>query len=316
MFKYFITDSQYLLKYALKNITLLVLSCLILFSWASTIDSFNLLWLWLTGLVLFVLPYFWLIFLSGLFYISLYIYTNSQSVSAIHFLWIPVGVLLGTMSAAIMHNAAHDNLRPKWANNLIGELCGLFQVTGFAGWRIAHMIHHSHPDIPGKDPHPPMNLTYSQYANSMGVMMKDALTKKYFNVMGVSSKTSLIWTAVLMLSPLIRFLRVLVVLLLLGPTLFVFLYVPFKIANALIYIDFNYRTHRPLADGGFEIVNLNHHWWFKFLNEISFGSYFHLNHHRHPLIFNPKHLKMKITLPPKLLMKEQAIGLESNSNGN
>lgn len=316
MFKYFITDSLFMLKYAIKNFTLLAISCVMLIFLTSTINSYHLLWLWIAGLVLFVLPYFGFIFLSGVFYGSIYLYTYSQSLSMNLFLWIPVGALLGTLSASIMHNAAHGNLRPKVFNNLVGELCGLFQVTGFAGWAIAHMLHHSHPDNPEKDPHPPMNLTYSQYANAMGFMMKNALTKKYFEVMGVSPKTNLIWSTVLMLSPMIRFLRVLLILLLLGPTLFVFLYVPFKIANALIYIDFNYRTHRPVSNVGFEIINLNNNWWFKFLNVISFGSYFHLNHHRYPLVFNPKYVILKKALPSKQLLIEQSTPLENSTSRN
>ena len=81
--------------------------------------------------------------------------------------------------------------------------------------------------------------------------------------------------------------------LVLGPVGFVFFYVPFKAVNALIYADFNYRTHRPAGAGSYEVVNLNHNLWYKLLNAISFGSYFHKNQHLQPLVFDPRNIKRR-----------------------
>ena len=282
-------DPYYLLKYYFANIAgLTAASALIAVSF-SRLDDFHYLALWLVGLILFVLPSFSLIFLSGLYYVLLIGIAQPQDLQLASLALVPVGILAGTVSAALMHNAAHGNFRHSWENRLWGELCGLFQLTGFAGWCISHFIHHAAPDDPAKDPHPPGERTFRDYVNAMGQMMKANLTDKYFETFGDNAHSRATWSLVNWLLPLVRYLRVAVILLLLGPSTFVMLYVPFKIANTLIYGDFNYRTHRPTGDGGYEVLNLNHTIWYKLLNAISFGSYFHKNHHRKANLFNPRH---------------------------
>ncbi len=289
MFKKFIRDPYFLLKYALANLVILGVACLIVQWQFNQVQKFQLIWFWIVGLILFVLPHFILIFFSGVYFVWLFMYAQNTSITFLEISLIPFGILCGTFSAALMHNSAHQSIYPKWSNRLIGEICGLFQVTGFAGWYIAHMLHHSNPDHPEKDPHHPGKLSFVQFANAMGFMMKEALTKKYFELMGKTKATEIAWSAIVFLSPITRYARVLFLMLILGPTFFIFFYVPFKIANALIYIDFNYRTHRPNKEGVFEVLNLNHNFWYKLLNLISFGSYFHKNHHKNPSLFNPKH---------------------------
>ncbi|MBW8753293.1 MAG: fatty acid desaturase [Sphingomonadales bacterium] len=253
------------------------------------LEDFHLQALWFVGLILFVLPSFSLIFLSGLYYLVLIWLVQPEDLTLASVALVPVGILAGTISAALMHNAAHGNFRHAWENRVWGELCGLFQLTGFAGWCISHFIHHAAPDNPETDAHPPGEMTFSEYVNAMGLMMKKNLTDKYFETFGDNAHSRATWSLVAFLLPFVRYLRVAFVLLLLGPTAFVMLYVPFKIANTLIYGDFNYRTHRPTGDGGYEVLNLNHTIWYKLLNAISFGSYFHKNHHRNANVFNPRY---------------------------
>jgi fatty acid desaturase len=282
-------DPYYLPKYYFANIAILGLASILAEIWFPRLHDFRFLAFWFAGLILFVLPSFSLIFLSGLYYFVLICLVQPQDLTLSSLALVPVGILAGTISAALMHNAAHGNFRHGWENRLWGELCGLFQLTGFAGWCISHFIHHAAPDDPAKDAHPPGHTTFREYVNAMGQMMKTNLTDKYFETFGDNAHARSTWSLVAFLLPFVRYLRVAFVLLLLGPTLFVMLFVPFKMANTLIYGDFNYRTHRPTADGGFEVLNLNHSIWYKLLNAISFGSYFHKNHHRNANVFDPRY---------------------------
>lgn len=283
-------DPYFLLKYYFANIALLGAASVAADAWFARLHGLNYPALWLIGLILFVLPSFSFIFLSGLYFLILVCTVQLQDVHLWSLALIPLGILAGTTSAAVMHNAAHGNFRHAWENRAWGELCGLFQLTGFAGWCISHFIHHTAPDNPQKDAHPPGEMTFRGYVNAMGQMMKRNLTERYFEIHGENDHTRATWGLVDALVPLVRYLRVAFVLMLFGPTLFVMLYVPFKMANTLIYGDFNYRTHRPTGDGGYEVLNLNHTIWYKLLNAISFGSYFHKNHHRNAKVFNPRHL--------------------------
>ncbi len=282
-------DRYYLLKYYLANIALLGGGIVLNETLFGRLGDLNHPAFWLIGLVLFVLPSFSLIFLSGLFYLLLMWIVQPEALTLASVALVPVGILAGTISAALMHNAAHGNFRRAWENRGWGELCGLFQLTGFAGWCISHFIHHAAPDNPEKDAHAPGDMTFRKYMNAMGRLMKANLTSKYFEIFGDNPHSRATWSLVGWLLPLVRYSRIAFILSLLGPTAFVMLYVPFKIANTMIYGDFNYRTHRPTADGGYEILNLNHNVWYKLLNAISFGSYFHKNHHRTPNVFNPRY---------------------------
>lgn len=282
-------DPYYLLKYYFSNIALLGAASILVEASSSRLHDFQFPAFWLAGLILFVLPSFSLIFLSGLYYLVLAFLVQPQDLPLASLALVPAGILAGTVSAALMHNAAHGNFRRSWENRAWGELCGLFQLTGFAGWCISHFIHHAAPDDPAKDAHAPGDMTFRGYVNAMGQMMKQSLTDKYFETFGDNAHSRATWSLVNFLLPFVRYLRVAFILLLLGPSLFVMLYVPFKIANTLIYGDFNYRTHRPTADGGYEVLNLNHTIWYKLLNAISFGSYFHKNHHRKANVFNPRY---------------------------
>jgi fatty-acid desaturase len=285
----FKSDPYYMLRYYAVSLLTLASAIILLEVFFGTLAALDHKVLWLGGLVLFVLPNFSLIFLSGLYYYGLYFYAGGSLLSAPGLALIPAGVLTGTMSAAIMHNAAHDNFRSTLLNRVLGELCGLFQLSGFVGWTISHHIHHAAPDNPHKDAHAPGDMQFGEYVNAMGSLMKESMTETYFNAFGDLSYSKTIWAIISSTLPLVRYARVLLTLALFGPTMFVFFYVPFKISNTMIYGDFNYRTHRPTGQGGYEVLNLDHNIWFKFLNAISIGSYYHKNHHRNPKVFNPRY---------------------------
>lgn len=293
----FIHDRYYLLKYYLLNLTILGSGCLVLQLQWSRLQDFNHLWLWLIGLILFVLPNFSMIFFSGLFYLGLYLYSQPIVSISMALILILSGTFVGIVSASMIHNASHNNFRPKRINRFLGELNGLFQLSGFAGWTISHTIHHSSPDDPIFDAHPPGTLTFRNYQNLMGTQMKNNLTKKYFDTFGRTLETERIWKTITILLPCVRYIRVLFVMMLLGPMAFTFFFATFKIVNALIFSDFNYRTHRPNQNGDIEILNLNHNLFYKFLNSISWGSYYHKNHHRKPNVLDPRKITSGVDEP-------------------
>lgn len=283
-------DPYYFLRYYLANIAVLVLLIGLTEVASGHLEALEYTPLWLAGLILFVLPSFSLIFLSAAYYVVLCLLVQSDAFTIEAAALVPIGVLAGTISAALMHNAAHSNFRFRVVNRFWGEVCGLFQLTGFAGWSVSHFIHHAAPDNPEKDAHAPGDMRFGEYVNAMGHMMKKTVSDKYFISFGENRHSKATWALVSALLPAVRYTRILFILALLGPVGFVFLYVPFKIANTMIYGDFNYRTHRPNGGGGYEVLNLDHNAWFKFLNAISIGSYYHKNHHRNPNVFNPRNI--------------------------
>jgi hypothetical protein len=81
-------------------------------------------------------------------------------------------------------------------------------------------------------------------------------------------------------SKVATFLKVVFWYLILGPQLFAFLFVfsaAFKMAH---YAWFNYATH-VYSEGSTTIVNLDFG-FYKFVNFVSFGLYYHKNHHLRP----------------------------------
>ena len=207
-------------------------------------------------------------------------------------LWlIPVGLYVAFIVGTLVHNTTHDSMRPKWINRVVGELCGFLLMMGFPGWAITHLIHHQYPDDPERDVHPPLDLSYWQFLDHMGATMARLMTKNYFDIWGTAPKYKRIWKGVQVSAPFVRYARVLFLFLLLGPSWFIFLYMPLKLLAVFMYAHFNYFTHRPLGKNQFEILNLNEGISYKLLNLVTFGSYFHKNHHKNPSLFDPRKLK-------------------------
>lgn len=45
------------------------------------------------------------------------------------------------VAIALIHNASHGSLRPWWLNQPVGELMGLFQLTGFPDRQATQVLH-------------------------------------------------------------------------------------------------------------------------------------------------------------------------------
>lgn len=288
MLKQFRSDKYFFLKYYLINLAFYSVACTLLII-AKNPFSGDFGWLWLLLLVPIVLPDFFVIVVGGLLSVSCFLYLET-----FHwwYLWgLPLGAYLGVQSGTLMHNASHGNLRPKWINRICGELCGLHQLPGVLGWWVTHKIHHQYPDDPKNDPHPPLALSFWGFVRNMKGTMRTVMTNNYFDQWGENTETKRIWAMVDLTLPLNRFLRALFLFLLFGPALFVFLWIPSYLVNVLFYAHLNYATHRINNRGDFEVLDLDHNRFYRFMNLVGQGCYYHKTHHWRPTTINPQSLK-------------------------
>lgn len=296
IYQRFLRDPDFLPKYYAASLAVLLASCGLLVA-LGRLAAFEMPALWLASLVLLVLPNFLLMFVAFGGALALLLVTQPALPSPWVLLLVPAGIVCGTMAAAVAHNAAHGTCRPRALNNLWGEFAGLLQLTGFRAWAVTHILHHASPDHPERDAHPPGHLGFLAYVNGMNVQAKANYMQKHFEVFGKTPQAERRFALLLPLLPLLRYLRALLLMLVLGPVGFALFYLPLYIADTTMFMDVNHRTHRPTADGGFEVLNLNHNAWFRLLNAISFGSYFHKNHHRNPHVFDPRKLRQTTDAP-------------------
>lgn len=204
---------------------------------------------------------------------------------------VPLGVYLGGVSAVFIHNATHNSFPWRWLNELCGYLAGLHQLWGFMGWKLIHLVHHQYSDHADMDPHPPGELSFWQFARHMFVHSSRKISERYREHWGETAHTRTLQKTVNILFPIMAFTNLLFWYLLLGPAVFLFLYVPSYIANHLLFVGVNYTAHPkdPLT-GETKAANLDETLFHRLANFFWFGIYYHGNHHRRPLLFNPKHM--------------------------
>ena len=150
------------------------------------------------------------------------------------------------------------------------------------------MLHHRHSDDPVLDPHPPLDKGYWEFLAGVHQSVARVWAEYYFGLWGKNEASLENLRALGQAAKAATFLKAVFWYLLLGPGLFAFLFafsVMFKTAH---YAWFNYVTH-VYSQGGTVILNLDHG-GYKFVNLVSFGLYYHKNHHLHPDLFNPAKL--------------------------
>lgn len=206
-------------------------------------------------------------------------------------LLMPCAVVLGIKLPSLMHNAVHGNLR--WANLVIGELTSQFILMGFGIVCVNHTIHHAHPDTE-LDPHNPAGKSFFRYLFTCLHSGAGVVRQEYLKNHGHGALEKSIFAA----SAILHFggfpLRLFAWFCLLGPELFLFLYLP---AFAVFYTTFahvNYVTHSVDAEGKPAILNVETNAWHRFVNFVGDGIYFHKNHHMNPKLGNPKYLKANL----------------------
>jgi fatty-acid desaturase len=297
MYKLFRRDPAFFLKYNATSILLLLLTAGLLFHYWSALPFQAGSLLLLLCLLPLALPNLWSILGSASLLVLISLATGSLAFAVSDWFWLLLGCLVGLQSAYLMHNAAHESIKPAWLNRLVGELCGLQQLMGFPGWAVPHIIHHQYPDDPEKDPHPPEHLSFRQYLGRMLPSMARVAKNSYFELWGDNAQTRRYWRLTLSTSMLARYLRAVVLLLLLGTKLFVVCYMVSKLVNLLMYMHFNYYTHRPTQAGQMEILNLDHNLYYWFMNATMPGVYYHKNHHAKPSLFDARKLDKVVDEP-------------------
>lgn len=199
-------------------------------------------------------------------------------------LLLPLTWPLGILCAVFIHNASHDQFRPRWLNPILGELVGWCQRTNLLGWKMVHYYHHKHADDAAMDPHCPGSMRFWRYANwmqSASMRYLDARHKELHGMpgwfYGIAGGLALIGFA---LMPLTWYL-------LLGPTWFAAIWMPALLAGWWLFTVINYQTHPVAADGRNHAVDLCACYWHRMVNRVGFGVLYHARHHRNARVFNP-----------------------------
>ncbi len=222
-----------------------------------------------------------------------------KPLSEIHFaLWhllaIPVGIYVGGLSCVYIHNATHQSFPNRFLNELGGHIAGIHQLWGFTGWKLIHLIHHQYSDNIEHDPHPPADLPFSIFLRRMFLRSSRVMTKRYREHWGESRRTQILHGAVLvtflvMTSGFLAFWYIL-----LGPELFLLGYLPSLAWNHYMFAHINYYCHPKNEDGKTTAAaNLTGGLYYKLANLLWHGIYYHGNHHKKPMLFNPRHMQAR-----------------------
>ena len=197
-----------------------------------------------------------------------------------------IAVLFGIQVPAVLHNAVHHNIKPRWLNELIGEVAGYFVLFGLGPFRISHVLHHAHADSEF-DPHPPNGKGFLYFLATTQLNTIRVIRRRFLNIHGSSAKTHSVLALEIFFYYISLVARLVSWVLLLEPTYFMVFFVPAYLTNVLVFAHINFATHKTHADGRVEIINLNHNFYYKLVNRIGSGVYFHKNHHLKPGLYNP-----------------------------
>lgn len=223
--------------------------------------------------------------------VTLYFFTEDTSdLKLSSLIYIIPGILFGLVTAGLLHNTSHNNVKSTLLNRVIGEFCGWWVLYGYKNFVMIHFLHHIYTDKK-HDPVNPEGMSFFVFLTApMRYMIRK--TKGWlFEVHGQGDSYHKIMLLQTVLFNLILLARLALWYMVLGKELFFFFYLPGYISNVMIFAHINYICHRELADGSIEIVNLNHNLYYKFANFMTAGGYFHKNHHINPNLFNPRSYK-------------------------
>ena len=213
---------------------------------------------------------------------------------AFRFVWwnlllIPLGFYIGGLSVVFIHNATHGSFPGRFLNWTCGQLAGMHQLWGFTNWKHMHLVHHQYSDDPDMDPHPPKDDTFWQYARHTLAYSSAKINDRYFEHWGNTPRSRAIIGSNFIAFIVMNLLNLLFWYLLLGPVGFWFFYLPSYFASQFIFMHINYFGH-PKDQGAARSRpgNLDHKLYYRLANTLWFGLYYHGNHHRRPMLFNPK----------------------------
>jgi fatty acid desaturase len=209
------------------------------------------------------------------------------SLSFWHLGLLPVAFAFGLQVPVALHNAVHFNIKPKLLNEIVGEVCGFFVLFGMAPFRISHVLHHANADDEELDPHPPRGKGFLYFLGTTQMNSIRVIGNQYFSVHGKNKKTYAIMALQMPVYYVGLLARLFIWWKLMGPTYFAAFFVPAYFTNLVVFAHINWATHQTLPSGEVVIVNLNHNLYYKLVNLIGAGAYYHLNHHLKPGFYNP-----------------------------
>ncbi|MFP5492356.1 MAG: fatty acid desaturase [Bacteriovoracia bacterium] len=199
----------------------------------------------------------------------------------------PMWLILGIQLPVIMHNCIHGNFKTKIYNEILGESFGLYVLMSLRILRINHFLHHAHADTKN-DPHAPDEDSFFVYFFRAQITGSNVIEKHYLQFHGDTPRNRRIFTLNKILHYLGHPLRAMLWFVLLGPSLFLVLYVPSFMIYSMAFAHVNYITHQRNGENEVVIINKNNNYYYQFINWIGMGVYFHKNHHQNPKLLNPK----------------------------
>ncbi len=204
----------------------------------------------------------------------------------IHLALLPAAILAGIQVPVLMHNCMHGNIKPRWVNEVLGEFAAFFALMGLAILRINHTFHHAHADT-SNDPHDPAGKSFLTYLFVSQLTGARIIEAKYLELHGATLANRSLFKLNIGLHYGLHLLRLWVWFLLLGPEFFVAFYLPAFTVYSLAFAHVNYITHTRTLTGETVILNKDDNFYYKFINAIGSGVYYHRNHHNYPKLANP-----------------------------
>lgn len=203
------------------------------------------------------------------------------------FVLVGLGLGYGLLHSQLVHFCAHNLLRPRWLNRVLGEFFSLQFFSTFLGFTVVHLEHHAHADDLELDPHPNVGEGFLRYFVRLNATMAASFKRMYFSLHGSSPETEKLWRMYLRFRFVRHYSRALFFLLVLGPSGFLFFLVPSMLINHFIFGHLNYFSHLRRPDGTVVIQNLNQKRLHRLLNVFTLGAYNHGHHHQRPDLFFP-----------------------------
>lgn len=198
-----------------------------------------------------------------------------------------IAIINGMVTASLLHNCAHNNIPGNLLNRIVGEYCGYWVLYGFSNFTLVHTLHHCYSDQE-LDPVNPKGMSFLVFLSApMRYMIR---TTKVFLRMkhGHHKNYEKILTLQTIIFNINLALRITVWYILLGPSLFVFFFIPSFITIVTVFAHINYVCHQQEGEEVI-VLNLDHNLYYKVANFFTMGGYYHKNHHTNLKLFNPKY---------------------------
>lgn len=231
----------------------------------------------------------------GILNFILFFYFSSKlsfSYSILAFPLILLGLIAGLVSATAFHNASHYNIKPRFLNWIIGEFTASFSLEDMRCFRVGHMLHHKHSDDPELDPHPPGSLSFFQFIAVSRQKTISCISDQYYKYHGKTLSSERSVKAQIFVFHIAAAMKLVFWFLLFGTFGFLFFYLPTYLAYFFGFAHLNYISHKEEA--GETVHNHNGSLFYKVMNVITSGGYYHKNHHQYPKLYNPSKVKIRV----------------------